>query len=87
MINITNDAMAMCHATIIQLSHAQAHQKCLRFEQEPDKPLALTFDEPRKEDEIIKHQGVAVFAVPKRFLEFCSDKTLDIDRHGKLTLS
>ena len=87
MLNVTDNAMEMCHATIIQLSSEQAHSRCLRFQQEPDQRLALSFGEPEEGDEIIRHQGVAVFAVPERFVEFCSDKTLDIDAHGKLTLS
>jgi hypothetical protein len=86
MLNITDDAMEMCHATIIQLSNGHSHSRCLRFKQEPHERLALTFDEPKDGDEIITHQGVTVFAVPERFVEFCSDKTLDIDEHGKLTL-
>lgn len=87
MLNVTNSAMEMCHSTIVQLSNAQSRSKCLRFEQKPDEHLALNFENPRKSDEIIRHKGVAVFAVPRQFAEFCSNKTLDIDDHGKLTLS
>lgn len=87
MLNISEDAMAMCHATIIQLSDSQSHSKCLRFKQDTNQALALAFDNPRKSDEIIRHNGVAVFALPEKLVGILSDMTLDIDENGRLTVS
>jgi hypothetical protein len=87
MLNVTSNAMTMCHATIVQLSNAQSRTKCLRFDKKEGQRLALVFDNPRKSDAIISHDGVAVIAVPEEVVGLCADKTLDIDDQGKLTLS
>lgn len=87
MLTVTEDAKKMCHATIEQLSSPEAESKCLRLQKTADSGLTLTFDEPKKSDEIITHDGRDLIAVPEQFVSFCADKTLSLDDQGKLFLS
>jgi hypothetical protein len=87
MLTITDDAMTICNATISQLSDAQSQSKCLRLVKGADTGLAVTFDIPRKSDELISYEGRAILAVPEKYVDFCSDKTLDLNEDGKLYLS
>lgn len=86
MLTVTDDAKKLCHDTIAQLSNPQTESKCLRLQKTEDSGLTLTFDEPKKTDEIITHEGIDLIAVPENFVSFCADKTLSLDDQGKLYL-
>lgn len=87
MISITNNAMKICSDTVNQLSGPQSESKCLRLVRHKDAGLAVVFENPRQDDELVWHNGQAVLAVPKKFTAFYSDRTLDINEHGRLILS
>jgi hypothetical protein len=85
MLNLTKDAMEICSATVRQLSQ-QANTKCLRLV-EGDDGVAISFEVPQSDDELVHDEGQAVLAIPEGSVEALSDMTLDVRDDGSFVLS
>lgn len=85
MLQVTQDALEICSATVRQLS-SQAHSKCLRLIKRDD-GVAMSFELPRSDDELVHDQGYAVLAVPEKTAEELSELTLDVRNDGRFILS
>ena len=84
MLSVTNEAMQICKATVRQLSLG-AGSKLLRL-RDGDDGVAITFELPRSDDNIVHHNAYAVLAVPDEIVGDLSDKTLDIKDDGRFVL-
>ena len=85
MLHVTQDAMDICSATVRQLS-TQPNTKCLRLIKS-DRGVAISFELPRSDDELVRHHGIAVLAVPERVADELSEKSLDVSDDGRFVLS
>lgn len=85
MLNITDDAGLICSETVRQLS-VEANTKLLRFNK-GGSGVSISFEFPRRGDEIVHHDGRAVLAVPDNLCGKLSDMTLDVSKEGRLVLS
>lgn len=85
MLQVTQDALEICSATVRQLS-SQAHTKCLRLTEHKD-GVAISFELPRSGDELVHDRGYAVLAVPEKTAEELSELTLDVGNDGRFILS
>ena len=84
MLQLTDDAMQICAATVKQLS-IQANTKMLRLVG-GEGDVSIVFDLPRGDDQILHHKGSAVLAVPEGVRPEVAGKTLDVDDHGRFLL-
>jgi hypothetical protein len=85
MLQVTQDALQICSATVRQLS-SQANTKCLRLIERED-GVAISFELPQSDDELVHDQGYAVLAVPEKTAEELSELTLDVRKDGRFILS
>ncbi len=85
MLQVTQDALEICSATVRQLS-TQANTKCLRIIECQD-GVSISFELPRSDDELVHDLGFAVLAVPRRSVEGLSEMTLDVRDDGRFILS
>lgn len=85
MLQVTQDALEICSATVRQLS-SQANTKCLRLIEHED-GLAMSLELPRSDDELVHHEGYAVLAVAEENAEKLSELTLDVRNDGRFVLS
>ena len=86
MINITENAMKICSATVQQLSGAQSNSKCLRLVKSGGR-VSISFEVPRNDDEIVQYRGRSVVAVPDSVADDLSGKTLDLSDDGMLVIA
>lgn len=85
MLHVTQDALQICSATVRQLS-TQANTKCLRLIERED-GIAMSFELPRSDDDLVHDQGSVVIAVPEKSREALSAMTLDVRDDGRFVLS
>ncbi len=86
MIHVSDDAMAMCRATVRQLAGAQTNSKCLRLLAD-DSRLSISFEMPRTEDTIVHHNGQSVLAVPAQVAADLAGRTLDLADDGSFIIA
>jgi hypothetical protein len=86
MLNITNDALDICTATVRQLAGAQVNSKCLRIILQ-ESEISISFEIPRNTDEIVHRDGMSVLAVPDDVADEFAGKTLDVANDGRFTIS
>lgn len=86
MIQVSNEAMKLCSATVLQLSGAQSKSKCLRL-MKHDGRVSISFEVPRSDDEIVRHKGRLVFAVPEDVADDLSGKTLGLSADGAFVIA
>lgn len=86
MLNITDNALDICKATVRQLAGAQANSKCLRIILQ-ESGISISFEMPRSTDEIVHHGGLSVIAVPDNVADALAGKTLDVANDGQFTIS
>lgn len=86
MIQVTNNAKALCRDTVRQLDGAQARTKCLRLLKQ-DGRVSISFEIPRNEDRIVRHNGLSVLAVPEEVADDLAGKTLDLARDGNFVIT
>ena len=86
MIQITDNAMALCHDTVHQLAGAQTNSKCLRLLKR-DGRMSISFEMPRNDDTIVHHDGQSVLAVPNDVADDLEGKTLDLAADGSLVIA
>lgn len=84
MLQVTQDALQICTRTVQQLS-SQANTKCLRLIKR-DGGVAISFEIPRSDDELLRHQGYAVLAVPEKVADKLTEMTLDVSADGRFVL-
>lgn len=84
MLQVTQDALEICTQTVQQLSSA-ANTKCLRLIRRKD-GVAISFEIPRSDDDLLRDQGYAVLAIPEKVAEKLSEMTLDVRDDGKFVL-
>ena len=85
MLQVTQDALQICRATERQLS-TLVYTKCLRLIERED-GVAISFELPRSDDELVRDQGVAVLAVSEKIADAVSEMTLDVRDDGRFVLS
>lgn len=85
MLQVTQDALAICRATVRQLDML-ANTKCLRLIERED-GVAISFELPRIDDELVHDRGFAVLAVPENIVDTLSNLTLDVRDDGRFILS
>jgi len=85
MLQVTQDAMAICRMTVRQLDML-ADAKCLRLIKGED-GIAMSIELPRSDDELVHNQGIAVLAIPKKVASALSEMTLDVRDDGRFVLS
>ena len=86
MIQITDNAMKLCSATVKQLSGAQTQSKCLRLIKHGSR-VAISFEVPRSDDQIVRYGGQSVVAVPENVRDALSGKTLDLSDDGAFVIT
>ena len=86
MIHITDDAMALCRMTVLQLAGAQTNSKCLRLLKRNGR-VSISFEMPRSEDTIVHHRGQSVLAVPEAVAGELAGKTLDLADDGSFVIA
>lgn len=84
-LNVSNNAMRICTETVRQMAFP-ASTKLLRFVKSGNK-LSIHFEVPRSDDQIVRDEGLAVFAVPSAIAAELSGMTLDVNDDGCLVLS
>jgi len=85
-INITENAMKICSATVQQLSGAQTNSKCLRLVKN-DGRVSISFEVPRSDDQIVHYRGQSVVAVPENVADDLRGKTLDLSGDGMFVIA
>jgi len=86
MLEVSDDAMRICRETIRQLSGTQAKTKYLRFTREDD-CVSISLEVPQRDDQIVKHNGQPIIAVPEVLSDKLSSRTLDVRRDGAFVLT
>lgn len=87
MLTVTDTVLKQFDKAITKAAEASDEEKCLRIVRGPDANLSLALESPAPEDTTYDYDGRTVLAVPEMYTEFCADKTLDMDKEGKLVLS
>jgi len=85
MLQVTQDALAICRATVRQLDML-ANTKCLRLIKNED-GVAMSFELPRNDDELVHDRGFAVLAIPENVADTLSGLTLDVRDDGVFVIS
>jgi len=85
MLQVTQDALAICRTTVRQLDML-ANTKCLRLI-ESDDGIAISFELPRSDDELLHDLGPAVLAAPENVADALAEMTLDVRDDGRFVLS
>jgi len=86
MLQISEPAMALCQATVQQLAGQQTDSKCLRILRR-NQDYSISFEVPRADDQIVRHRGQSIIAVPLDLLDRLSGKTLDLADDGHLVIA
>ena len=86
MLQITDDAMALCRSTVQQLAGAQTNSKCLRLLKRAGR-VSISFEMPRNDDTIVHHNGQSVLAVPGSVADDLAGKTLDLADDGSFVIT
>lgn len=84
MLQVTQEALQICTLTVQQLSSV-ANTKCLRLIRRKD-GVAISFELPRSDDDLLRHQGYAVLAIPEKIADNLSEMTLDVKDDGRFVL-
>lgn len=84
MLHMTQEALKICTLTVQQLSSA-ANTKCLRLISRKD-GVAISFELPRSDDDLLRHQGYTVLAIPEKVADKLSEMTLDVRDDGRFVL-
>lgn len=87
MLTVSEAALERFRETVARMCNSQDDSKCLRFVRSGETGLALSLEMPQSDDTTFDHKGRTVLAVPDELADFCSDKTLDVDDEGNLTLA
>jgi len=85
MLTLSREALNICTGTVRQLSMPSS-TKCLRLI-DGDDGVAMSFELPRSDDELVHHQGSAVLAVPDDVADKLSGMELDVRADGNFVLS
>lgn len=85
MLTVTDSAMHLCRETLRQMPLRSA-ERLLRIDEEGGR-VAISFDLPREDDEIVDDDGRQVLAVPHELADTLSGLTLRVGDHGQLVLS
>jgi len=85
MLKVTVDAKRICSATIRQLA-GQGAVKCLRLVREEGN-TSIFFDVPHSSDEIVRHDGLPILAVPKALARSLAGQTLDVRDDGRFVIT
>ena len=85
MLQVTQDAMAICRTTVQQLDML-TKTKCLRLIESED-GIAMSIELPRSDDELVHDLGLAILAVPENVADMLAEKTLDVRGDGRFVLS
>lgn len=86
MLEVSDDAMRICRETVRQLSGTQAKTKYLRLTKEDD-CVSIALEVPKSDDQIVKHHGQPIIAVPEGFADMLSSRTLDVRTDGAFVLT
>ncbi|MEJ2273968.1 MAG: hypothetical protein P8Y01_05265 [Woeseiaceae bacterium] len=86
MIEITDNAMALCRETVHQLAGAQTNSKCLRLLKRNGR-VSISFEMPRNDDTIVHHDGQSVLAVPEELAGDLEGRTLDLADDGSFVIA
>ncbi|HZW59788.1 MAG TPA: hypothetical protein VFE85_05790 [Woeseiaceae bacterium] len=86
MLTVSEDALQHFGKTIADLTNSSDGSKCLRLVRSEDTGLALSLERPAADDTTFDYRGRTVLALPEEFADLCSDKQLDLDDKGNLTL-
>ncbi len=84
MLQVTQDALQICSSTERQLS-TLVYTKCLRLIESED-GIAISFEPPRGDDQLVRGQGGAVLAVSENIANAVSEMTLDVRNDGRFVL-
>lgn len=85
MLQVTQDARQICRGTVRQLS-TLVYTKCLRLVERQD-GVAISFELPQSDDELVRDRGITVLAVPEKIADRVSEMTLDVRDDGRFVLS
>lgn len=85
MLTISNSAMHLCRETLRQMP-LYSDTRLLRIDDDGGR-VAIAFDSPRDDDEIVNHDGEPVLAVPQELADMLSGLTLRVADNGHLVLS
>lgn len=86
MFELTDAAGARLYESLAGTRMQDNETKCFRVVPKDDKYLTLKLARPAPSDVTFEHDGALVLALPKALRPFFEDKSLDIDRCGKLKL-
>ena len=85
MLHVTDGAKQQLHEALVAANGTG--DKCFRIVRKEDsRALTLHFDEPTSSDSVYSHEGDDVLALPRNLQPFLDDKSLDVDRSGRLKL-
>ena len=89
MLQVTHDAQQICREAVRNLSmlaYAKCNTKCLRLIESQD-GVAMSFELPRGDDQLVRVQGGADLAVSEKIADAVSEMTLDVRNDGRFVLS
>jgi hypothetical protein len=86
MLELTEAAKAQLHRSLAKADKPEQQGKCFRVVPKDEAFLTLKLATPAPSDTIFEHKGDQVLAMPKALQPFFEDKSLDIDKSGKLKL-
>lgn len=87
MLTVTNPVLEQLDKAIANAGEAETDNKCVRLVRGEEAGLALKLETPENDDTTYEYEGRTVLAVPESCADICSDKTLDINKDGRLVLS
>lgn len=87
MLTVSEAALQHFGKTIANMTNSQDDSKCLRLVRSKNAGLALSLELPESDDTTFDYHGRTVLALPDEFADLCSDKELDLDDKGNLTLA
>jgi hypothetical protein len=86
MFELTEAARNTLHRSLEKAHGPEKQGKCFRVVPKNDKFLTLKLATPTPSDNVFKHNGDEVLAMPKALQPFLEGKCLDIDDSGRLKL-
>lgn len=87
MLELTETAKNRLHRSLAASDHPGREGRCFRIVPKDDRNLTLRVARPEPSDTVFKHEGETILALPKALQPFFKDKSLDIDKSGRLKLS
>jgi len=87
MLSISNSAMQHLHDALQSVATSSDDGRCFRIIPKDGGNLMLSLAEPTPTDKKFEFDGNTVLAVPAELQEFCADKSLELNKDGKLELS